>query len=76
MPPPPSPPPIRRFVESDAEAVKNIIYRGLREINSQDYPAELLEEYCNYFTLEKIRSQAESAHNYVAAACSSSSFPG
>jgi GNAT superfamily N-acetyltransferase len=46
--------------------VQNIIHRGLREINGKDYPAELMEEYCNYFTLEKIKNQANSAHMYVA----------
>ena len=57
---------IRLFVESDAGAVQTIIHRGLREINGKDYPAERLEEYCAYFTLEKIKSQADSAHMYVA----------
>ena len=57
---------IRLFTESDAKAVQNIIHRGLREINGKDYPAELMEEYCTYFTLEKIKSQAKSAHMYVA----------
>ena len=57
---------IRRFSETDAEMVQNIIQRGLREINGKDYPAELIEEYCAYFTLEKIKSQAVSAHMYVA----------
>ena len=57
---------VRRFAETDAETVQNIIHRGLREINGKDYPAELMEEYCNYFTLEKIKSQAASAHMYVA----------
>ena len=57
---------IRRFAETDAETVQNIIHRGLREINGKDYPAELMEEYCNYFTLEKIKNQANSAHMYVA----------
>lgn len=57
---------IRRFVPADAGAVQNIIHRGLREINSQDYPAKRIEEYCGYFTVEKIRSQAETAHMYVA----------
>ena len=36
---------IRLFIESDAEAVQNIIHRGLREINGKDYSAELIEEY-------------------------------
>ena len=57
---------IRRFAETDAETVQNIIHRGLREINGKDYPAELIEEYCACFTLEKIKSQADSAHMYVA----------
>ena len=57
---------IRRFVPADAGTVQNIIHRGLREINSQDYPAKRIEEYCGYFTVEKIRSQAETAHMYVA----------
>ena len=57
---------IRRFVESDVQAVQNIIHRGLREVNGKDYPAELIEEYCACFTLEKIKSQANSAHMYVA----------
>ena len=57
---------IRLFVESDAGAVQTIIHRGLREINGKDYPAELIEEYCAYFTLGKIKSQADSAHMYIA----------
>ena len=59
---------IRRFIDSDVQAVQNIIHRGLREVNGKDYPAELIEEYCNYFTTEKIKSQANSAHTYVALA--------
>ena len=57
---------IRLFVESDAGAVQTIIHRGLREINGKDYPAERIEEYCAYFTLDKLKSQANSAHMYVA----------
>ena len=51
---------VRLFAESEAGVVQNIIHRGLREINGKDYPAELIEEYCAYFTLEKIKSQAVS----------------
>ena len=57
---------VRLFAESEAGVVQNIIHRGLREINGKDYPAELIEEYCADFTLEKIKSQAVSAHMYVA----------
>ena len=57
---------IRLFDKSDSGAVQNIIHRGLREINGRDYPAELIEKYCAYFTLEKICNQADLAHMYVA----------
>ena len=57
---------IRRFVPADASDVQNIIHRGLREINNKDYPAARIDEYCDYFTVDKIRNQAETAHMYVA----------
>lgn len=56
----------RRFAPGDAEAVRKLIHRGLREINGKDYPEKRIEEYCAYFTVEKIRNQAETAHMYVA----------
>jgi len=57
---------VRRFAASDAGAVRNIILRGLREINARDYPPEHIGKTCAAFTLERILSQAESAHMYVA----------
>ncbi len=57
---------IRRFRAGDAEGVRRVVHRGLREVNSRDYPPEKIAEYCRYFTLEKIIGQAESAHMYVA----------
>jgi len=57
---------IRCFAPADADEVQNIIHRGLREINGKDYPEKRIEEYCDYFTIEKIKSQAENAHMYVA----------
>ena len=57
---------IRRFTPADADAVQEIIHRGLRELNGKDYPSTRIEEYCEYFTVEKIKSQAETAHMYVA----------
>ena len=61
---------LRRFVPEDAEAVRDIIHRGLREINGRDYPAQHIEECCRRFTVEKIIAQAAAAHMYVAAAAS------
>ena len=57
---------VRRFAPADADEVQNIIHRGLREINGKDYPPKRIEEYCGYFTVDKIKSQAETAHMYVA----------
>ena len=57
---------VRRFAPADAGEVQSIIHRGLREVNGRDYPARRIEKYCDYFTVEKIRSQAETAHMYVA----------
>ena len=57
---------IRRFVPADAGEVREVIHRGLREINGKDYPETRIEEYCDYFTVEKIGNQAETAHMYVA----------
>ena len=57
---------IRRFAPADACVVRNIIHRGLREVNARDYPAKRIAEYCASFTVEKIRHQAETAHMYVA----------
>ena len=56
---------IRRFVPADAEAVQHIVHRGLREVDAKDYPPERIEEYCAYFTVEKIKDQAANAHMYV-----------
>ena len=57
---------LRRFQPGDADAVQNIIHRGLREINGKDYPAEMMEDFCHYFTIARILDQANTAHMYVA----------
>ena len=57
---------VRRFLLEDVRDVQTIIHRGLREINSADYPMDVIERYCDYFTVEKIIEQATSAHTYVA----------
>ena len=57
---------IRRFRRDDAPAVVNIIHRGLREINSRDYPPDHIEECCRHFSTESIIRQADNNHMYVA----------
>ena len=57
---------VRRFRESDAPAVANIIRRGLREVNARDYPVEYIEQCCRHFSVENIIRQADTGHMYVA----------
>ena len=57
---------IRRFTESDAPLVANIIHRGLREINGRDYPVDHIEACCRHFSVENIIRQAKNNHMYVA----------
>ena len=57
---------VRRFREGNAPAVLNIIHRGLREIDSRDYPPDHIEECCRHFSVESIIRQAENNHMYVA----------
>ena len=57
---------IRRFRHDDAPAVVNIIHRGLREIDSRDYPPDHIEACCRNFSVESIIRQADNNHMYVA----------
>ena len=57
---------IRRFRHDDAPAVVNIIHRGLREINSRDYPPDYIEACCRHFSVDCIIRQADNNHMYVA----------
>ena len=57
---------IRRFIRADAAEVRDVIHRGLREVNAKDCTAERFTECCNFYTVERIIDQAETAHTYVA----------
>jgi GNAT superfamily N-acetyltransferase len=57
---------VRRFCPSDADTLSKIITRCLREVNSKDYPASLIEKMCTHFTPDTIRSLAEQREMYVA----------
>lgn len=57
---------VRRFRQADAGMLSTIIIRCLREINSKDYPAPLIEKMCDHFTPDTIRLLAEQREMYVA----------
>ena len=43
---------IRRFASEDAAEVLNIIHRALREVCSRSYPADIIAEVCDRFSIE------------------------
>jgi GNAT superfamily N-acetyltransferase len=57
---------IRRFHNADAPAVAALIERCLREVNSCDYPSEIIERMCDHFTEERIKELATERQMFVA----------
>ncbi|WP_436531828.1 GNAT family N-acetyltransferase [Actinoplanes sp. HUAS TT8] len=57
---------IRSFRTDDAAAVSGIVGRCLREINSRDYPAEIITRMCAHFTPERIEQLAGERQMVVA----------
>ncbi|MEU7676695.1 GNAT family N-acetyltransferase [Micromonospora taraxaci] len=49
---------IRPFDSADAPAVAALIERCLREVNSRDYPSEVIERMCDHFTEQRITELA------------------
>ncbi|MFF5225475.1 GNAT family N-acetyltransferase [Dactylosporangium sp. NPDC000521] len=59
---------IRQLQHADAPAVAALIERCLREVNSRDYPAEIIERMCAHFTEHRIRELATRREVFVAEA--------
>jgi GNAT superfamily N-acetyltransferase len=57
---------IRRLRDADAPTVAGIIGHCLREVNSRDYPAEIIERMCAHFTADRIRELARQREVFVA----------
>jgi GNAT superfamily N-acetyltransferase len=57
---------IRRFDDADAPAVADLIKRCLREVNSRDYPSEIIERMCDHFTEHRIKELAAQRQMFVA----------
>jgi GNAT superfamily N-acetyltransferase len=57
---------IRRFDNADALAVAGLIERCLREVNSRDYPSEVIERMCDHFTEQRIKELATQRQMFVA----------
>ncbi|MFG2041651.1 GNAT family N-acetyltransferase [Dactylosporangium sp. NPDC048998] len=59
---------IRRFDNADALAVAGLIERCLREVNSRDYPSEVIERMCDHFTEQRVKELATQRQMFVAEA--------
>ena len=57
---------IRRFRETDADAVSALIAKTLRTTNSRDYPSEYIEDNVRTMTPEHLIRRARWTHFYVA----------
>lgn len=57
---------IRRFKETDADAVSALIIQTMRTINTRDYPAEVMEDLITREQPDDILKKAQNTHFYVA----------
>ncbi|MEU1586861.1 GNAT family N-acetyltransferase [Micromonospora sp. NPDC005710] len=57
---------IRLFDNADAAAVAGLIERCLRDVNSRDYPSEVIERMCAHFTAQRIKELAVQRQMFVA----------
>lgn len=56
----------RLFQPSDAPRLAEIVQRCLREVNSRDYPAHIIDKMCAHFTAERFVELASGRRVYVA----------
>ncbi len=56
---------IRPFVTGDANDLSSIISRCLREVNSNEYPPEIIERMCAHYTPETITRLAGAREMFV-----------
>lgn len=57
---------VRKFRESDAEAVSELIRRNLTEVNCKDYPESVVKSMYEAFTPKYIRTLSNKRKMYVA----------
>ncbi|OAH12590.1 GNAT family N-acetyltransferase [Streptomyces jeddahensis] len=57
---------VRPFRSGDAPRVAEIVHRCLREVNSRDYPADIIDRMCAHFTAERFIELSRCRLVYVA----------
>ncbi|MGH3999484.1 MAG: hypothetical protein ACRDTJ_18735, partial [Pseudonocardiaceae bacterium] len=58
--------PVRPFHSEDAPSVAALVQRCLREVNSRDYSASVIDKMCAHFTPDRFVDLAVSRSIYVA----------
>jgi GNAT superfamily N-acetyltransferase len=56
---------IERFQDFQADAVSSIIRRNLTEVNSKDYPEDIIRSLFEHFAPENILKNAQSQYTFV-----------
>jgi N-acetylglutamate synthase and related acetyltransferases len=56
---------VRRFAETDAKEVSNLIIKTIRISNTKDYPVEMMEELTRRMQPEDVLKRASWTHFYV-----------
>ncbi len=57
---------IRRFAPGDAATVAALIHRCLREVNSRDYCADIIDRMCAHFDADRLTTLAAQREMFVA----------
>jgi GNAT superfamily N-acetyltransferase len=57
---------IKRFQDSQADSVINLMHRNFFEVNIRDYSTEKMQELANRFNAETVKNYANTNHSYVA----------
>lgn len=57
---------VRPFRPGDAPRLAEIVQRCLREVNSHDYAADIIDRLCAHYTAEKLTELSGSRRVYVA----------
>jgi GNAT superfamily N-acetyltransferase len=57
---------IRKFIASDAPSVSHVIRKALTEVNSQDYPQDVIQNLCDNFSPHHLIEHAQHRLMYVA----------
>lgn len=57
---------IREFQSTDADVVSELICRDLREVNSKDYPAIVIDNMCDHFSAQTILALSGTQRMFVA----------